>query len=489
MRTVAVLGGGIGGLAAAHYLSRSAPAAKVVLLEQSGRFGGWLWSSRRSDGAVFELGPRGVRPVGPVGRNTLNLVEELGLEHEVLPVTYSHVASQSRFLFVRGQLWKMPAGLSGLLKTTPPFSRPLLPQLLKEVFVPKGKEDDESLHSFVSRRFSAELADIAVDSLCRGVFAGDCRRLSVGACFPDLLRAERRRGSVLLGMLLGSGAKPEVAPGPLAQRAQREHWAQWSLRRGLESLPEALVQSLEQNIGVELHAQAPVKGLEPTDSGWRIRSEAGMISADHIVSALPATALSQLLPPSCQPLVSLLQQLPYVTVAVVSLEYSGCVLPVQGFGHLLPSSEDPGVLGVVYDSEFFPQHNSPDKESTRLTVMMGGAWFQEVFGDPDRVKPDHLLSTAVSAVSRHLGVSQNPVWSNVALHRDCIPQYHQGHTRRVELMRGFISDTKLPLSLVGSSYDGVSVNDVIFSGRTAVDMLLAAMDLKPVTSVLEFTNS
>lgn len=474
MSRVAVLGGGIGGLAAAHYLRKSAPHTKVLLLEGSSRLGGWLWSTRRSDGAVFELGPRGVRPVGAVGRNTLNLVEELGLESEVVPVTYSHVASQSRFLFVRGRLWRMPTGLRGLLKTSPPFSRPLLPLLIREVFVSKSQREDESLHSFVSRRFSPELADIAVDSLCRGVFAGDCRRLSVGACFPDLLRAERRRGSVVLGMILGSGPKPEVSPGPLAVRAQRERWAQWSLRGGVQSLPEALGRSLEQSGAVELQTQAQVTGLDLTDSGWTIHSERGQVSADHIVSALPAKALGALLPPSCDALAQLLQQVTTVTVAVVSLEYEGSVLPVQGFGHLLPSSEDPGVLGVVYDSVFFPQHNSPDRESTRLTVMMGGAWFQEVFGDPDQVSEDALLSRAVSAVQRHLGVQQSPRWSSVTVHRDCIPQYYEGHSRRVELMRGFIQDRRLPLSLVGSSYDGVSVNDVIFSGRTAVEKLSGA---------------
>lgn len=474
MGRVAVLGGGIGGLAAAHYLRKSAPATKVQVLEGSSRLGGWLWSNRRSDGAVFELGPRGVRPVGAVGRNTLNLVEELGLEPEVIPVTYSHVASQNRFLFVRGQLWKMPSGLSGLLRTTPPFSRPLLPLLLREVFVSKGKREDESLHAFVSRRFSPELADIAVDSLCRGVFAGDCRKLSVGACFPDLLRAERRRGSVVLGMVLGAGPKPDVTPGPLAKRAQKEHWAQWTLRRGVQALPEALERSLEQSSTVELHTGATVRSLELTGSGWTIHSECGQVSADHIISALPAKALGAVLPSSCEPLAQLLQQVTMVTVAVVSLEYDGSVLPVQGFGHLLPSSEDPGVLGVVYDSVFFPQHNSPERESTRLTVMMGGAWFQEVFGDPDHVSQDDLLSRAVSAVSCHLGISQSPRWSSVAVHRDCIPQYYEGHTKRVELMRGFIKERRLPLSLVGASYDGVSVNDVIFSGRAAVEKLSGA---------------
>ncbi|XP_039905898.1 protoporphyrinogen oxidase-like [Simochromis diagramma] len=99
----------------------------------------------------------------------------------------------------------MPSGISGIVRTVPPFSRPLLLSVAAEILVNKTKNDDESVHSFVSRRLGKELADIAVDSLCRGVFAGDCRKLSVRSCFPVLYNAEQHRGSIVLGMLLGSG--------------------------------------------------------------------------------------------------------------------------------------------------------------------------------------------------------------------------------------------------------------------------------------------
>uniref|UniRef100_A0A3Q1G2B1 Amine oxidase domain-containing protein n=1 Tax=Acanthochromis polyacanthus TaxID=80966 RepID=A0A3Q1G2B1_9TELE len=66
--TIAVLGGGIGGLATSYYLCKNPQVTKVIVLESSSRFGGWLWSTRRSDGAVFEHGPRGIRPAGAVGR-------------------------------------------------------------------------------------------------------------------------------------------------------------------------------------------------------------------------------------------------------------------------------------------------------------------------------------------------------------------------------------------------------------------------------------
>ncbi|XP_061571486.1 protoporphyrinogen oxidase-like isoform X1 [Cololabis saira] len=471
MRTVAVLGGGIGGLAASYYLCKSPQVTKVILVESSSRFGGWLWSTRRSDGAVFEHGPRGIRPAGAVGQNTLNMVEDLGLEGELLPVSYSHVASKNRYLYVNKQLHKMPSGMGGLLRTVPPFSRPLLLSVATEILGRRGKEEDESIHSFVSRRLGTELADIAIDSLCRGVFAGDCRTLSVRSCFPVLYNAEQQRGSLTLGFLLGSGPPTSVSPGPLAQRSRKESWAQWSLKTGVEALAESLTEFLQRSGRAELHRDAVITGINPSHSGWKINLEDGVISADHIISALPAKALSSVLPPSCHTLVRQLQEISSATVAVVNLEYDGSVLPVSGFGHLVPSWEDQGVLGVVYDSIPFPEHDRAGDPSTRLTVMLGGVWFQDVFGDPRAVSAESLLARAVDAVSCHLGVTAAPSWSRVALHHDCIPQYHVGHGRRVESMRRFIRDNSLSLSLVGSSFDGVSVNDVIFAGRSAVETL------------------
>lgn len=471
-KTVAVLGGGIGGLSACYTLFKSPVVSKIVLVEGDGRVGGWLSSTRREDGAVFEHGPRGIRPAGAVGRNTLNMVEELGLESEVLPVTYDHIASKNRYLYVHGQLHKMPSGLGGMMRTVPPFSRPLLQSVLKEILVSRGTEDDESVHSFVSRRLGSELADIAIDSLCRGVFAGDCRKLSVRSCFPLLYNAEKARGSIVLGMFLGSGVGPVVPPSGLGQRASKENWAQWSLRTGIQTLAEALQDRLTQGGKFTLHTHAPVKGLQRAATGWEIELENGTIKADHIIAALPAEALASALPPAAHTLAEQLREITSVTVAVVNLEYEGCILPVEGFGHLVPSSENRGLLGVVYDSIPFPQHNRSGGASTRLTVMMGGAWFEEIFGSPEEVTEQRLLETATQAVCSQLGVTAVPIYSKVALQKNCIPQYRVGHWKQIENMRRYLRDYNLPLTLTGSSYDGVSVNDVIFSGRTAAEGLV-----------------
>lgn len=156
-RTVIVLGGGISGLAASYHLIRGPSPPKVILVEGSKRLGGWIRSIRGSDGAIFELGPRGIRPAGALGARTLLLVSELGLESEVLPVRGDHPAAQNRFLYVGGTLHPLPSGLRGLLRPSPPFSKPLFWAGLRELLKPRGKEPDETVHSFAQRRLGPEV--------------------------------------------------------------------------------------------------------------------------------------------------------------------------------------------------------------------------------------------------------------------------------------------------------------------------------------------
>nr|XP_041577055.1 protoporphyrinogen oxidase isoform X3 [Taeniopygia guttata] len=480
--TVAVVGGGISGLAACFHLLRAPRPPKVVLLEASGRFGGWLQSTRTPEGAVFEHGPRGVRPAGPAGTQTLLMVSELGLAGDVLAVPKGHPASQNRFLYLGGALHPLPSGLRPLFRAVPPFSRPLLGAVLRDLLTPAGTGPDESAHAFARRRFGPEVAELAVDSLCRGVFAGDSRALSVRSCFPALFQAERQRSSVLLGLALPPphGVPAGVPTGEdqagLARRARAERWSQWSLRGGMESLPRALVAFVSPRC--ELRCHAPLAHLCHRRGRWQLSLPDATISADHVVSAIPAAALARALPAEAEPLARELRAIPAASVAVVNLQYEGVALPVTGFGHLVPSSEDPALLGIVYDSVAFPEHDgtpaTPGRPPLRLTVMLGGAWFQQSFGDPATVAPELLLRRARAAVSDHLGLAGTPTHAIVRVQQDCIPQYTLGHWERLERIQRFLKEQQLPLSLIGASYSGVSVNDCIASAEAAVGRILGS---------------
>nr|XP_042114524.1 protoporphyrinogen oxidase isoform X6 [Peromyscus maniculatus bairdii] len=391
-RTVIVLGGGISGLAASYHLIRGPCPPKVILVEGSKRLGGWIRSVRGSDGAIFELGPRGIRPAGVLGARTLLLVSELGLESEVLPVRGNHPAAQNRFLYVGGALHPLPSGLS-------------------------------------------------------------------------LFQAEQTHRSILLGLLLGAGRSPQP-DSSLIRQARAERWSQWSLRGGLEMLPQALHNHLTRK-GVTVFEGRPVCGLSLQPEGrWKVSLGDSSLEADHIISAIPAAVLSKLLPAEAAPLARVLSTITAVSVAVVNLQYQGACLPVQGFGHLVPSSEDPTVLGIVYDSVAFPEQDG-NPPCLRVTVMLGGYWLERLEADGHDLSPELFQQQAQEAAATHLGLRERPSYCLVHLHKNCIPQYTLGHWQKLESALRFLTAQRLPLTLAGASYEGVAVNDCIESGRQA----------------------
>ncbi|GFS10564.1 protoporphyrinogen oxidase [Elysia marginata] len=476
MSTAVVIGAGASGLASAFFIQKFLPNfSKVIVLESSKRVGGWVNSTRHPDGCIFEHGPRSLRPVGEQGRNTLQLVEELGLAKDILPVFRSDASAKNRYLYVKEQLCPLPNSLSGLFKTLPPFSKPLIKSVALEPIRRRGKGNDESVHSFVQRRLGREMADIAIDAMVRGIFAGDCRKLSAQACFPPLYKMEQDYGSLFAGAIFGSkGPKPELTG--LARKAKQEGWASWSLAGGMQELTDSLADAVGNSKGGEVRLGSPCVTLTPSSDGLgkiAVQTDSDKINADLVVSAIYSKDLASLLPGSMGDLRQDLSLLPSVNVVVVNLEYKENVLPVKGFGHLLPSSENKQILGIVYDSCTFPEHNRKGSpESTRITVMMGGAWYKNLL-NRDGVLPEgsELVWMAKDAAAKQLGIRSHPIRWQVSLQKECIPQYQLGHVAWVQSLEKKIQESNLPLHLVGASYRGPAVNDCINNARKMVASL------------------
>ncbi|XP_070551894.1 protoporphyrinogen oxidase-like [Ptychodera flava] len=473
--SVVVLGGGISGLASAYYLAKSSAARfqKIILLEASSRLGGWVNTTVNEDGGVFEHGPRSMRPAGVVGRNSLELISDLGLADSVVPVLRDHPGAKKRFIYANQQLHQLPSSLKSLLTRRPPFSKPLISHILKEPFIKEKILDDESVHDFIRKRLGQELADYVIDPLCIGVFAGDARQLSAKSCFPVIFNPARQHGSIVKGELFGKKDPVPKDSCALVQRARKERWPIWTLKQGLQGLTDTLAETLTTKYGVEIHKCAPCTSMEFTAENMvKISSEDKHFDADHVISTLPAKVLAAVLPDEHSSLAEILNQIDSVTVAVINLEFEGAVLPEEGFGYLVPSWERSKLLGVVYDSCTFPQHDRPGPGTTRITCMMGGHWFNDLFGEADGVSPEFLLNTALETLKDHIGIAATPLKSLVTIQKDCITQYRVGHSQVVDDVDDYLTAGQLPLMITGASYRGVSVNDCIFNSKKTVEKLL-----------------
>ncbi|CAG8532970.1 31_t:CDS:2 [Ambispora leptoticha] len=502
----AVLGGGISGLTTAWYLMRGAPPeTKITLIEAANKLGGWIQTTRVGEEQVlFEQGPRTLRPSGLSGLATLDMIIQLKLTSSFLGISSSHSASKKRYIYYPDKLNELPSSFFGALTSlfTLPVLKGIIPGLLREPFVPKRKLhdndkdfDDESIHSFVSRRINSHIADNMISALIHGIYAGDVTKLSVRSTFPLLYYSERKYGSLLKAMLVKSNKKnndniiPISHQDQILQRTLVEQnkellksvqgISMYSFRDGVEELVSAIESELAASEKVEIIRGQAVKNLSFEDEIQTIQGKR-IDGIDHVISTIPSFELKKILYHSKSPSLPHLDYNPAVTVAVVNLAYDRPkILPVIGFGYLIPQTTPNNLnygLGVVFDSCAIPEQDPKAPTVTKLTVMMGGHYYDDNNIDMENMSDEEILSQAQNLVQSHLDITAAPIHALVRLQKNCIPQYYVGHYGRMKQLHEAIKSNERyagKLSVTGASYWGVSVNDCVLNARKLVENLLS----------------
>lgn len=463
----AILGGGIGGLSAAYYLHNKCAQEVIRLYESSSHLGGWIKSTQLPNGVIFEQGPRTLRPKGEAGFNTLQLIDDLGLSNQITPIRSSHPAASTRMIYAQGKLHTLPSNMLDLFVTKSPFSKPLISYIFNDVVTKKQvvENNDESIYSFVERRFGKDLAQYAISPLICGICAGDAKEISVKFLMKSIFENEQRYGGVIKGMLLNflknGFAETEDFETLLVDKAKNYKWSIYSFHEGMQILPKTLEENLRTK-KVELLVNKVCNNIKFEKDKIILTINSDTEICDHVISSLPAQKLASLLDKQHPELANNLKKIPTVDVAVVNLYYQNTQNIKDAFGFLVPPSENLPILGVIFDSCCFPKNSG-----TALTVMMGGHWFEKHFGK--HPKEDLLLNIAKQQIKNIMNIYDEPQMSQLSILRQCIPQYKIGHFDVVNNIEQYIERNRLPLSICGSSYYGVGVNDVILSAKNVVD--------------------
>jgi oxygen-dependent protoporphyrinogen oxidase len=443
---VVVVGGGIAGLAAARRLESVVPGGDVVLVERDAVLGGKL-RTEHVDGFVVEAAAdsflsRKARGVG--------LVEELGLRDRLIGRRPEHHRTYVR----RGdELHPLPEGLTGMIPTS-------LDALERsELLSPEGKarfasepeiapargDEDESVGSFVSRRFGREAYEALVEPLMTGIYGGDGDRLSLRATFPQLRMLELEHGSLLRGL---SAPPPSDLP-PFV-----------SLRDGMGELVTALVAAFEHT---ELLLGRVATRVTRRAAGYEIELDGGdSLEADGVVIATPAFASAELLADLDADLAAAHAEIPYASSVVVTLGFSRAdVLPLDGYGYLVPKVEGTDVLACTWTSQKW-EGRAPEG-SVLVRVYAGRFGERDLTGDP----ADDLVALALDEV-RRTGVTATPTLTRVQRWPRGMPQYVLGHSERLERIDAALAEHP-GLALAGAAYRGVGIPDCIASGERAAE--------------------
>ena len=449
---VAIIGGGITGLAAAVWLERDHGIDDVVVVEAAGAAGGKI-RSKVDAGTTLEEGPQGFLDNAP---DTLELASIVGLNDALVQADES---AADRFILRGGRLRRVATSpLAFMMSDILPLTGRL--RLLGEPFARRRPDHDETVFDFARRRIGPQAAAVLVDAMVTGVFAGDSRRLSLAATFPKMAAMETEHGSLTRALVAKvreakrAGKKSGGPAGPGGRLT--------TFDGGMARLPHRL----SERLGDRLLLDSPALKLSRDDRRFVLTTGGADISAEAVLVSLPAKSTADLVADLAPDAVDPLSGITTAPIAVVMLGYDDADAfgrPVRGFGFLVPRGEAVGLLGTLYCHDIFP--GQAPAGTLLLRAMVGGARDPEAAALDD----DALLARVRSGLAQVYGADPEPdrVW--IVRWEHGISQYTVGHLDRVAAAEAAVRGAGLEIA--GSPYRGVSVNDCIKQARAAAQRI------------------
>jgi oxygen-dependent protoporphyrinogen oxidase len=464
-RHVAVVGGGIAGLAAAVFLAgEGGEGLRVTVFESSPRIGGKLQVSEVA-GIPVDEGADALLVRRTEGTDLARLA---GLGDElVAPVTSAasvwsagglHPLPAGHVMGVPGDLRALAA--SGLLSLRG-LGRIPLDHLLPRTPV----DDDVAIGRYVTARLGREVVNRLLEPLLGGVYAGHADELSLDATVPQLSQVVRSSRSLL------DGVREVLAATPRNGRPVFN-----GVTGGMGRLPAAVAAAS----GAEIRTGTTVRALRRTPGGWRLTAgptrEPEYVDADAVVLALPARPAARLLADEVPAASAQLAGIDYASVAIVTLALlrSEIPRPLVGSGFLVPPVEGRVVKAVTYSSQKWGwlADTDPDTVIVRLSV---GRYGEE--HDLQRTD-EELVAVARDDLAAMVGVQSEPIDTRVTRWGGSLPQYTIGHRHRVAGVRAAVAQAP-GLAVCGAAYDGVGIPACVATARTAAESVLYGLRTAP----------
>ncbi|HEX6438915.1 MAG TPA: protoporphyrinogen oxidase [Candidatus Binatia bacterium] len=471
-RRIAIVGGGIAGLAAAHRLIelRNAQASdlEILLLEASHRLGGCIATERVGD-FLIEAGPDSFISEKPWA---LRLCDRLGLAPRLVSTQAAH---QKIYVVHNGKLVPLPEGFFLLAPTqlapfirTPLFSWRGKLRMAAELLMPRGDANmDESLGAFIRRRFGNEALERVAQPLLGGIYAADPDKLSLISTMPRFKQMEKSQRSVIWAMWSEQRRR--------ARKREGGSGARWSLfvtlAGGMQEMIDVIAQRLPQ---ASPRLNTAVRSLFPSDgkNKWQIATGTGeILEADGIILAAPAFHTARILASAVPEAAKELSGITYASSATISLAYRNRDFPriPDSFGFVVPAIESRKMMACTFSSLKYPGR-APEGHLL-LRAFVGGSLQPDFLHDNDAI----LERNVRAEIGNLLGVNAEPLLVRIQRHPNAMPQYHVGHQARIQRIESALGKYA-NLALAGSAYHGVGIADCVHTGEEAAEKLFKQID-------------
>lgn len=453
MSTVAVIGGGISGLATAYYLAKA--GVPCTLIERRPQLGGVI-TTEVVDECVIEGGPDSFLSAKPWA---MDLIREIGLADDVIG---SNDHLRVTYVLRKGRLVPLPDGLMLMVPTRvmPMATTRLLGWATKirmgrEWFRrPGSRNPDRSVAEFVEDHYGREAVDYLAEPLLAGVYGGSPDALSVNSVLPRFAEMEAQYGSLTRAVLAERRrAKAETRHAPLFR----------TLKGGLGQLVAALEESVRSSSEV---VRGVAETLERREKGFRIRVGGSWMETENVILACPAYEAGALLADVDPVLAGLLCAIPYSSSLTVAMGYDKAAFRhrLNGFGFLVPRTERNRLIACTWVGTKFS--NRVPESRVMLRCFLGGSDDPQILEEPDEA----ILGVVREELRRIMGVTEEPAFTRMSRWPRSMAQYTVGHDRRLEEIEARAG--KIPgLGLAGNAYHGIGIPDCVRMGRKAAEQI------------------
>jgi protoporphyrinogen/coproporphyrinogen III oxidase len=441
---VIIIGGGVSGLATAHFLSRAGIRSAVI--EKSQRLGG-LIQTESIEGCVLEAGPDSYLAAKPAVKELAGQLPGLG-EH----IIGSNDGARRIFLVRDGKLAVLPRGMVMMAPAEWPSAlrSPLFSARTKLRFVTERftrariRDEDISVGEFVCDHFGPEVLEVVAEPLLAGVYGGDSAHLSAQSVLPRFVRYEQTYGSVIRGV-----RQEQRNSGPARSLFE-------SFRDGMHSLTETLAAAVAGETAF-VHGEAT---RVERRARWRVQVNGEWLEANNLVLACPAHVAGRLLETAVPDAAAELAGIPYASAILVTLVYDRAEIdhPLDGFGFLVPRGERRTIAAATWIGTKFPSRVPKHLAAVRTFIV--AEWARELLDAPQKT----VVELALADVAKFMGVEARPRFSHVRYWPNSMPQYVVGHEPRRRRIWEALDDVP-GLFLTGNAYDGVGIPDCIESAK------------------------
>ncbi|MFM7459137.1 MAG: protoporphyrinogen oxidase [bacterium] len=558
-----IVGGGISGLYAAYELKKK--GFTVLLLEKNTVIGG-TWNSVQYKTSIYELGPNTILSNSD---ELLDLIEDLGMEDELLS---SPLSSAKRYIYHHRKLIELSSnplqllnsGVLSVLGFLRIFLEPfyhkddenagvgfrhyaqkvfnLIPKYhfnLKKTFICplhspsfgllglkrifqngiRGLEQDSSLNKeesvkqFCERKFGFELTDVLVKTFLKGVWAGDISKLSASVALSNLVKLEKKTGSVFLSLIIDSfqGFILQISKNLFKSLSLDEMKLESSFRKrfskkksilsfenGLQSLTQRMADELSDSLKLNAEVESILKVQYESDENTELsaheqyhyilktnhiggenagiedcgQSRQGDFKAKSVIIASQAYVTAKLLADLDSDVSTALANIEYAPIALCAyvLPKSKFKKELKGFG-FLSADDSMKVLGSIWASELFPERNLED-EYLHISFI-GGALNTSIVKNAE-IGVCEQSQAIWNELSSELTLIYKD-WAKEPLQKEdfrlldikiidkAIPQLNLGHEKLIEDIRKQLRDDNPKIHLVGNYLKGVSIKDALRS--------------------------